>query len=78
MWKATGDGCSVGDCGDNNLATGVATMAGAAGGGLLGALIGASLPAGPRWIEMAGERPIRVGSFDLRPTIRVSLDERSR
>ena len=44
----------------------------------VGLLAGALLPAGRRWVDLPGELQIRVGAFDLRPAIRVALDERRR
>lgn len=73
-----GDGCTIPGCDDGGLAIGVITLAGTAAGGLLGVVVGAAMPAGRRWVQLEGERPIRMGSVDLRPTLRVSLDERRR
>lgn len=74
-----GDGCTrPGGCDDREFAIGVITLAGTVTGGLVGGLLGLAMPAGRRWIEMRGERPIRVGAVDVRPAIRVSLDERRR
>jgi hypothetical protein len=36
------------------------------------------MPAGRRWVQLDGERTIRVGLVDLHPAVRVSLDERLR
>jgi ABC-type microcin C transport system permease subunit YejE len=54
------------------------TMAGTVTGALVGVTAGALLPAGRRWVDLRGERPIRVGAVDLRPVMRVSLAERRR
>jgi len=73
-----GDGCTdMGGCDDAELAIGVITMAGTVAGALVGVVVGVAMPAGRRWVQLDGERPIRVGSVDLRPAIRLSLDERS-
>jgi hypothetical protein len=74
-----GDGCTVpGGCDDAGFAIGVITMAGTMAGALVGVLVGVAMPAGRRWVQLDGEHTIRVGSVDLRPTVRVSLDERPR
>ena len=74
-----GDGCTgPGGCDDAGLAIGVITMVGTVAGALAGVVVGVAMPAGRRWVQLQGDRPIRVGSVDLRPAFRVSLDERSR
>ena len=73
---AAGDGCAApGGCDDGGYVVGVMTMAGTVTGALVGVTAGALLPAGRRWVDLRGERPIRVGAVDLRPALRVSLDE---
>ena len=73
---AAGDGCSVPGCDDGDFVVGVLTMVGTAAGALVGVVVGAAMPAGRRWVQLDGEHTIRVGSVDLRPAVRVSLDER--
>ncbi len=75
-----GDGCVNAGCDvhDAGYVSGAATAAGVAVGALLGVAAGALLPAGRRWVDLRGERPIRVGAVDLRPALRVSLDDRRR
>ena len=74
-----GDGCTdPGGCDDAGFAIGVITMAGTMAGALVGVLVGVAMPAGRRWVQLQGDRPIRVGSVDLRPTVRLSLDARPR
>lgn len=75
---AAGDGCRIDGCDDGGLAVAVITTAGTVAGGLIGVVVGVAMPAGRRWIQLDGERAIRVGSVDLRPAMRVSLDERPR
>ena len=41
-------------------------------------LSGVAWPVREQWIDLEGERPIRVGSVALRATLRVSLNERRR
>ena len=66
------DGCDKLDARSMNVVTGV--MAGSAAG----MLVGVAWPVRERWTDLGGERLIRVGSFDFRPAIRVSLDALSR
>ena len=74
-----GGGCgSLGCSADDRYVRGIKTTVYAATGALVGAAAGAIMPAGRRWIELEGDRPIRVGSLELHPAIRVSLDERRR
>jgi hypothetical protein len=74
-----GDGCTdPGGCDDAGFAIGVITMAGTMAGALVGVLVGVAMPAGPRWVQLQGDRPIRDGSVELRPTVRLSLDARPR
>jgi len=76
---AAGDGCSPpGGCDDGGYVVGILTFVGSATGALSGVAVGAAMPTGRRWVELEGERPIKVGAFDLRPAMRVSLDERRR
>ena len=76
---AAGNGCAApGGCDDAGFAVAVITMAGTVTGALVGVVAGALLPAGRRWVDLRGERPIRVGAVELRPALRVSLDERRR
>jgi hypothetical protein len=71
-----GDGCTVpGGCDDAGFAIGVITMAGTMAGALVGVVVGVAMPAGRRWVQLDGERTIRVGLVDLHPAVRVSLDE---
>ena len=79
--SSVGDGCTNGrgcDTQDAGYVSGAATGAGVVVGALIGTVAGVALPAGRRWVDVGNERPIRVGSLDLRPAIRVSLDERRR
>jgi hypothetical protein len=78
--SSVGDGCTNGACDiqDAGYVSGAATGAGVVVGALIGTLAGVALPAGRRWVDVGNERPIRIGAFDLRPAIRVSLDERRR
>ena len=62
----------------SNMTVAVITMAGTVTGALVGVVAGALLPAGRRWVDLRGERLIRVGAVELRPALRVSLDERRR
>jgi hypothetical protein len=73
-----GDGCTIPGCDDGGLAIGVITLAGTVAGALVGVVVGVAMPAGRRWVQLDGERPIRVGTLDLRPAFRVSFDERRR
>ena len=75
-----GNGCgSAGFCGDDaGYAIGIITMVGTAAGALVGTVLGVAMPAGRRWIQLDGERPIRVGALELRPALRVSTDDRLR
>ena len=79
--SSVGDGCTNGggcDTQDAAYVSGVATGAGVVVGALIGTVVGVALPAGRRWVDVGNQRPIRVGALDLRPAIRVSLDERRR
>jgi len=72
--RLTARGCVTQGCGeDAGLVAAIHTVLGSAVGGVAGAVVGASRPAGPQWIQLEPDRPIRVGSLDLRPTVRVSL-----
>ena len=76
---SVGNGCvDPGGCDDAGFAIGVITMVGTMAGALVGVVVGVAMPAGRRWVQLEGERPIRVGSVGLRPAMRVSLDERRR
>ena len=77
--RLTARGCVTQGCGeDAGLVAAVHTVLGSAVGGVAGAVVGASRPAGPQWIDIEGDRPIRVGGLDLRPAVRVSLGARRR
>ena len=74
-----GDGCTYpGGCDDAGFAIGVITMAGTVAGAAVGVVVGVAMPAGRRWVQLDGERPIRMGSVDVRPAVRLSLDDRLR
>ena len=74
-----GDGCTYpGGCDDAGYAIGIITMVGTAAGALVGVVVGVAMPAGRRWVQLEGERRIRVGAVDLRPAMRVSLADRPR
>ena len=74
-----GNGCTgPGGCDDAGFAIGVITTAGTLAGALVGVVVGVAMPAGRRWVQLDGERAIRVGSVGLRPAMRVSLGERPR
>jgi hypothetical protein len=78
---AAGSGCTNGggcDKGDAGLAIGVITLAGTVAGALVGVAVGVAMPAGRRWVQLQGERPIRAASIDQRPAVRLSLGERPR
>ena len=76
---SAGNGCTNGGgCDDAGFAIGVITMAGTVAGAVVGVVVGVAMPAGRRWVQLEGERPIRAASIDFRPTVRVSLDERPR
>ena len=76
---AVGDGCVSDVCApaDGAYAAAIVTMAGAVAGGLVGALVGVALPAGQQWVETAGTRPLVVAGVEVRPGVRVSLDDRA-
>jgi len=76
---AAGNGCAdSGPCDDAGFAIGAITVVGVGTGALIGVVAGAVMPAGPRWVDVEGDRAIRVGSLDLRPAVRVSLGARRR
>ena len=76
---SAGNGCTNGGgCDDAGFAIGIITMAGTVAGALVGVVVGVAMPAGRRWVQLDGERPIRMGSVDVRPAIRLSLDDRPR
>ena len=76
---AAGNGCTnSGPCDDAGFAIGAITVVGVGTGALIGVVAGAIMPAGPRWVDVQGDRPIRVGGLDLRPVVRVSLGARRR
>ena len=76
---AVGDGCVSDACApvDGAYVAAIATMAGVVAGGVVGALIGVALPAGRQWVEVAGTRPLVVAGLEVRPGLRVSLDDRA-
>jgi hypothetical protein len=74
-----GDGCTnPGACDDAGFAIGVITMVGTLTGAAVGVVVGVAMPAGRRWVQLEGERPIRAAALDLRPAVRLSLGERLR
>lgn len=75
---AAGDGCAVRGCDDGDFVVGVLTMLGTLTGAAVGVVVGVAMPAGRRWVQLQGERPIRAAALDLRPAVRVSLGERPR
>lgn len=74
---AAGDGCRVAGCSDGDYAVAVVTLGGVLLGGGAGALIGAVLPAGPRWVPL-GAQPLRVAGLSLRPGVRVVVGRPAR
>jgi hypothetical protein len=77
--RASAGACGPTGCGDDaGYVTGIRTLVYGVTGALAGVVVGTALPAGPRWIDLSGEHPIRVGSLDLRPALRLSLGERLR
>jgi hypothetical protein len=66
------EGCDLSDARSMNAGAGGLLF------GAIGTLVGVAWPVHERWTELEGDRQIRVGSFDLRPAIRLSLEERSR
>ena len=71
-----GDGCVIEGCDDGDLVVAIKTVIGVAAGGVIGAVVGALLPAGPRWLTETATRPVRVAGLELHPELRVSLDVR--
>lgn len=57
-----GDGCRVSGCDDGGLAIAILTVVGTIGGGTVGLVVGALVPAGPRWVPVYGEPTVRVAS----------------
>ena len=69
-WALIGDGCAASGCDDGDLAVAVFTFIGVVTGGVTGTIVGAALPAGPRWAPLPTETPVRVAGLALRPSIR--------
>ena len=79
MRIAVGDGCQSDVCApaDGAYVASIATAVGAAAGAVIGALVGVALPAGPKWLDATNAGPLRVAGVELRPGVRVSLDDRA-
>lgn len=71
--RCADSGC-VGD--DYGYVSGIRTTVYSAIGIAIGAGIGAALPAGPRWIRIASDKPVRVVGIAVHPEVRVSLRHR--
>jgi hypothetical protein len=69
---AVGDGCRIDSCDDGEFAVGVITLLGTVSGALVGTVIGATLPAGPRWVTETVTRSLRVANAEVHPGLRVS------
>jgi hypothetical protein len=70
-----GDSGCFGD--DESYVSGIRTTVYTAIGSVVGAGLGAALPAGPRWIRTAGG-PVRVAGIALHPEVRFALHQGTR
>lgn len=69
-WGLAGDGCQSGGCDDGGLVVAILTFAGIVTGGVTGTIVGAALPAGPRWVRSSVGAPVRVAGLRVHPSIR--------
>jgi hypothetical protein len=74
---AAGDGCRIDGCDDGDWEVALLTIAGTGAGAVIGALVGAALPAGPQWLIGTTRRPLRVAGLEVHPEVRVSFRDRS-
>jgi hypothetical protein len=60
-------------CDDGEWEVALLTIAGTGAGAVIGALVGAALPAGPQWLIGTTRRPARIGRLEVHPAVRVSF-----
>jgi hypothetical protein len=72
-YAAVGTDDCTGECDLDGLLTAAATIGLGTVGGLTGTIIGALMPAGPKWLAVPVPGPIRVAGVRVQPTLRVGL-----
>lgn len=77
-YLAVGTDDCRGECDLDGLVTFAAMVGLGTVGGLTGTIIGALVPAGPKWLTVPVPGPIRVAGMRVQPALRVGLGDASR